>query len=178
MPRRRRTKQPPRLALPASELESKIMAMLRGDKDCAKLKGVDLVYVGSIGQEPNWFARTIPPQVTEACRRAFVTALAKVRKEFDLSPSQPSSEGVGLGIEQEHHPEERMERNVRLGDPKECRERAAYCAKRAATSSSPPAREKFAHMTKVWLHLAVELEQRWALLDEWQVKPATSSSDD
>src|SRR5262245_43264276 len=143
MPRRRRTKQPPRLALPASELESKIMAMLRGDKDCAKLKGVDFVYVGSIGQEPNWFARTIPPRVTEACRQAFVTALAKVRKEFDLSPSQPSSVGVGL---QEHHPEERMERNVHLGDPKECRERAAYCAKRAATSSSPLAREKFAHM--------------------------------
>ena len=87
MPRRRRTKQPPRVALPASELESKIMAMLRGDSACAKLKGVDLVYVGSIGQEPNWFARTIPPQVTEACRRAFVTALATVRKEFDLSPS-------------------------------------------------------------------------------------------
>jgi hypothetical protein len=126
MPRRRRTKQPPRLALPPSELESKIMAMLRGDNACAKLKGVDLVYVGSIGQEPNWFARTIPPQVTEACRQAFVTALAKVRKEFDLSPSQPSPEGVGLRIEQEHRPEERMERNVRLGDPKE-----AYAYSRA-----------------------------------------------
>ena len=174
MPRRRRTKQPPRLALPAFELESKIMTMLRGDNACAKLKGVDLVYVGTIGQEANWFARTIPPQVTEACRRAFVTALAKVRKEFDLSPSQPSSEGVGLGIEQEHHPEERMERNVRLGDPKECRERAAYCTKRAATSSSPIAREKFAHMAQVWLHLAMQLEEQWALLDQWNFKPATT----
>src|SRR5215475_10294245 len=105
MPRRRRTKQPPRLALPPSELESKIMAMLRDDNACAKLKGVDLVYVGSGGQEPNWFARTIPPQVTEACRQAFVTALAEVRKEFDLSLSQPSSAGIGLGIGQEHHPE-------------------------------------------------------------------------
>ena len=87
MPRRRRIKQPPRVALPASELESKIMKMLRGDHACAKLKGVDLVYVGSSGGEPNWFARTIPTQVTETCRRAFVTAFARVRKEFDLSTS-------------------------------------------------------------------------------------------
>jgi len=90
MSRKRKTKQPPRLALPASELEGKIMAMLRGQSDCAKLEGVDLVYVASIGQEPNWFARTIPSQVTEACRRAFVTAFANVRKEFDLSTSQSS----------------------------------------------------------------------------------------
>src|SRR5262245_64995277 len=133
MPRRRKTKQPPRLALPPSELESKIMGMLRGHKACAKLKGVDFVYVGSVGREPNWFARTIPPRVTEACRREFVTALARVRKEFDLWPSQLSSGGIGLGIEQERHSEERMERDVRLGDPTECRERATYCAKRAAT---------------------------------------------
>jgi hypothetical protein len=46
-----------------------------------------------------------------------------------------------------------------LGDPKECRERAAYCAKRAATASSLIAREKFAHMAGVWLHLAVQLEE-------------------
>jgi hypothetical protein len=162
MPRRRRTKQPPRMALPASELESKIMAMLSGDKDCAKLKGVDFVYVGSIGREANWFARTIPPQVTETCRRAFVAALAKVRKEFDLSPSQPSllSEGTKDSTE-------------RLGDPTECRERAAYCAERAATAVSPVASEKFAHMAKVWLHLAIQLEEQWALLDQWRVKPAT-----
>ena len=50
-------KLPPRIALPASELESKIMAMLRGLKECAKLKGVGFVHVGSFGQEPNWFAR-------------------------------------------------------------------------------------------------------------------------
>ena len=147
-------------------------------RECAKLKGIRFVHVGSFGQEPNWFARTIPPQVTEACRRAFVTALATVRKEFDLSPSQPSSEDVGFGIERQHHPEKRMERNVRLGDPKECRERAAYCAERAATASSPLAREKFAHMVKVWLHLAVQLEEQWVLLDQWAFKPAMTSPDD
>ena len=53
MPRRRRMKLPPRIALPGSELESKIMAMLRGLKECAKLKGVGFVHVGSFGQEPN-----------------------------------------------------------------------------------------------------------------------------
>jgi hypothetical protein len=73
----------PRIALPASELESKIMVMLRGLKECAKLKGIGFVHVGSFGQEPNWFARPLP-SISEACRRAFVTALAKVRKEFDL----------------------------------------------------------------------------------------------
>ena len=45
MPRRRRMKLPPRIALPASELESKIMAMLRGLKECAKLKCVGFVHV-------------------------------------------------------------------------------------------------------------------------------------
>src|SRR5262249_25075702 len=42
MPRRKRIKLPPRIALPAPELESKIMAMLRGLKECARLKGVRL----------------------------------------------------------------------------------------------------------------------------------------
>jgi len=72
------------MALPASELERKIMAMLRGLKECAKLKGVGFVHVGSFGQEPNWFAQPLPSRISDACRRAFVTAFAKVRKEFDL----------------------------------------------------------------------------------------------
>ena len=80
MPRRRRTKIT-RTALPASDLESKIMSMLRELKSCAKLKGVAFVFVGSFGQEPNWFA---PSRVSEACMREFVTALARVRKEIDL----------------------------------------------------------------------------------------------
>jgi hypothetical protein len=84
MPRRRKLKLPPRMALPTAELESKLLAMLRGLKECAKLKGVRFVHVGSFGQEPNWFAQPLPTRISEACRRAFVTALAKVRKEFDL----------------------------------------------------------------------------------------------
>jgi len=83
MPRRRRTKIT-RTALPASDLESKTMSMLRELKSCAKLKGVAFVFVGSFGQEPNWFARPRPSRVSEACMREFVTALARVRKEFDL----------------------------------------------------------------------------------------------
>jgi len=53
MPRRRRTKIT-RTALPASDLESKTMSMLRELKSCAKLKGVAFVFVGSFRQEPNW----------------------------------------------------------------------------------------------------------------------------
>jgi hypothetical protein len=60
------------------------MGMLHGLKACTKLKGVAFVFVGSFGQEPNWFARPRPSRVSEACMREFVTALARVRKEFDL----------------------------------------------------------------------------------------------
>jgi hypothetical protein len=94
MSRRRKLKLPPRIALPASDLEAKIIAMLRGHKSCAKLKGVGFVYVGSLGQEPNWFARPIPSRVSDACRREFVTALATVRKEYDLLPSDQDQERV------------------------------------------------------------------------------------
>ena len=83
MPIRRRTKIT-RAALPAADLESRIMSTLRGLKSCAKLTGVAFVFVGSSGQEPNWFARPRPSRVSEACMREFVLALARVRKEFDL----------------------------------------------------------------------------------------------
>ena len=84
MPRRRRIKTPPRTALSASDLESIMMEMLRGLKSCAKLKGMRFVFVGSLGKEPNWFAHPIPSRVSEACRSAFISALARVRQEFDL----------------------------------------------------------------------------------------------
>ena len=74
----------PRPALPLSELERKIMAPLRNLKSCRKLKGADFFYVGSVGQEPNWFARPVPFRVSKACRKSFVSALGEVRREFDL----------------------------------------------------------------------------------------------
>ena len=86
MPRRLQTNPADRIALPASELESRIMAPLRGRKACAKLKGADFFYVGSVGQEPNWFARPVPFRISETCRKSFVSALGEVRREFDLLP--------------------------------------------------------------------------------------------
>ena len=86
MPRRKRKKLPPRIALPPSGLEQRIITILRAHKCCAKLKGISFVYVGSFGQEPNWFARPIPIRVSDRCMKEFVTALAVVRKEFDLLP--------------------------------------------------------------------------------------------
>src|SRR5262245_59848324 len=71
MPKRLRSKTTPRVALPVSELERKIMAPLRHLKSCRKLKGADFFYVGSMGQEPNWFARPVPTRVSKACRRSF-----------------------------------------------------------------------------------------------------------
>jgi hypothetical protein len=76
-----------------------MMAMLRGLKTCRKVNGVGFVYVGSLGQEPNWFARPLATRVSPACRRKFVTALAKVRMEFDLLPPDQRRElGNGLRL--------------------------------------------------------------------------------
>jgi hypothetical protein len=33
-------------------------------------------------------------------------------------------------------------------------------------------------MAKVWLHLAIQLEEQWMLLDQWAVKRATGSFED
>jgi len=65
MPRRRRVIFTPRIALPALELETKILDPLRGLKVCAKLEGVRFVFVGSLGQEPNWFAHPVPSIVSD-----------------------------------------------------------------------------------------------------------------
>ena len=55
---------------------------------------------------------------------------------------------------------------MRIGDPHECRQRAAYCFQRAALSTSPLAREKLAHMAETWIKLAIQLEEQWALLGQ------------
>ena len=62
-----------------------------------------------------------------------------------------------------------------LGDPKACRDRALYCARRAATAASPVAREKFANLAKTWLHLATMLDEQSTLLDEWGVDKAAQA---
>ena len=49
-----------------------------------KIKGVEFVYVGSLGSEPNWFARPLPVRVSETCMKEFVSALAQVRRTYDL----------------------------------------------------------------------------------------------
>jgi hypothetical protein len=77
------------------------MAMLRGLKECAKLKGVRFVHVRSFGQEPNWFPQPVPSRISEACRRAFVSAFAKVRKEFDLLFGH--NPVASLTAEESHH---------------------------------------------------------------------------
>jgi hypothetical protein len=73
-----------RPGLPASEIETRIMRLIRKSGGRPRLQGVALVYVGSLGTEPNWFARPIPPKVSPKCMKLFVTALAQVRKEYDL----------------------------------------------------------------------------------------------
>jgi hypothetical protein len=55
---------------------------------------------------------------------------------------------------------------MRLGDPPECRQRAAYCFQRAAISASPLAREKLANMAETWIKLAIQLEDQMALLEQ------------
>jgi hypothetical protein len=54
-----------------------------------------------------------------------------------------------------------------LSDPTECRQRALHCAKLATECRSAVARERFFDLAKTWMRLAVQLEEQWALLDEW-----------
>ena len=82
MPRRRK-KNVIRPKLSADEIEARLMALIQGGR--RRIKGVTIVHVGSFGTEPNWFARPNPSRVTDAAMREFVSALAKIRKEFDLS---------------------------------------------------------------------------------------------
>jgi hypothetical protein len=81
MPRRRK-RYVVRPKISANEIENRIMALIDGGH--RRIKGITIVYVGSFGTEPNWFARPNPSRVSEASMREFVSALAKVRKEFDL----------------------------------------------------------------------------------------------
>src|SRR5262249_7763096 len=50
--------------------------------------------------------------------------------------------------------------SMRLGDPHQCRQQAAYCIQRAALSNSPLARENLANMAETWIKLAIQLEEQ------------------
>lgn len=82
VPRRRKKEPVIRPKLSADEIEARIMALIQGGR--RRIKGITIIYVGSFGTEPNWFARPKPRRVSNASMREFVSALAKVRKEFDL----------------------------------------------------------------------------------------------
>ena len=91
MPRRRKVKLT-RIALPASELEGKILNLLRGLKECAKLKGAEFVYVGSLGQEPNWLVRPLPSRIRKlADEHSLPRSLSCVRSSTSYF-HQPSFE--------------------------------------------------------------------------------------
>jgi hypothetical protein len=60
------------------------LELIGQEKTRRKITGVEFVYVGSLGSEPNWFARPLPNRVSEACMREFVSALAQVRRAYDL----------------------------------------------------------------------------------------------
>src|SRR6188472_3394942 len=64
------------IALVAGGILVSLLMLWPSSKACASL--------GRFGQEPNWFAQPLPSRISDACRRAFVTAFAKMRKEFDL----------------------------------------------------------------------------------------------
>jgi hypothetical protein len=55
-----------------------------------KFKGISIVYVETLGSEPNWFAHPLPQKISDDCNHAFVVALGQVRREFDLLVGPPS----------------------------------------------------------------------------------------
>jgi hypothetical protein len=71
--------------LSATEIEAPIMSLIRKSGGRPRLSGIALVYVGSLGTKPNWFARPILAKVSPKDMKLFVTALAQVRKEYDLA---------------------------------------------------------------------------------------------
>ena len=84
MSRRRTLAFSARSALPASDLEVKIMALLSDARVRRTIKGVTIVYLGDMGRRPNWYARPSPPFIPRNCMKHFVTAFAQVRKDYDL----------------------------------------------------------------------------------------------
>jgi hypothetical protein len=82
VPRRRKKEAVIRPKLSADEIEARLMALIQGGR--RRIKGITIVHVGSFGTEPNWFARPNPCRVSNASMKEFVSALATVRKEFDL----------------------------------------------------------------------------------------------
>jgi hypothetical protein len=57
-------------------------------------------------------------------------------------------------------------REVKMpGGPKECRQHALACARRAQTSSTQELRDHFAGLARTWIRLADDLERTLAILD-------------
>ena len=54
-----------------------------------------------------------------------------------------------------------------LGNPHGYRSWAIFCAKRSMQCASRDARDKLAHMARICMKLAAQLEEVCALLDEW-----------
>jgi hypothetical protein len=60
------------------------------------------------------------------------------------------------------------------GNPRECRRNALACMQLSQTSTSPKAREHFAHLARTWLRLAGDLESSQTLvelLDDFELEP-------
>jgi hypothetical protein len=88
--RKNRLKKSSRPAVPAAELEAKLMELIRERPACARVMSFSIVYVETLGSEPNWFAYPLPPRVSDACMRQFVAALGEVRRAFNLLQGDPS----------------------------------------------------------------------------------------
>ena len=65
------------------------MAPLRSLKSCRKLKGADFFYVGSIGQEPNWFARKSRSAFQRLVESPLSLRLAKCGESSTCFPRNP-----------------------------------------------------------------------------------------
>lgn len=84
MPRRRKKPFVARPVLAPAEIEARIMALVRKGGGRRSIKGITIVYVGSFGREPNWFARPVPAQISSISMKKFVSAFAQVRQVYDL----------------------------------------------------------------------------------------------
>jgi hypothetical protein len=84
MSRRRKKPFVARPVLAPSEIEARIIALIRKGGGRQSIKGITIVYVGSLGSEPNWFARPVPSTISPNSMKKFVSAFAQVRQVYDL----------------------------------------------------------------------------------------------
>jgi hypothetical protein len=131
--RKRPVKRAARPALPAAELEAKIMSVLRGRPACSGVRGTSIFYVETGGSEPNWFAYPISSLCLPSDKS--VEPLTCCRTSQELSPRRNMARGGKTGAQMAARRERQPQRPTELSGIALLRTSSARFSVR---QSSPP----------------------------------------